>query len=527
MSTSSTLSNNQLWEQFTVLESDLDHLVNFLVEREEPYPLGVLASELTSYRYDQLTSMVEDTLSQGRMYRPGESYQVGETVVFPHLNNLTGEIVDIRAGHNPEYDPFSVIRVKTDEGTEREFAAELAQPHPLNSVSYLPDDEMSSDSIYETYGENIRAALQRALGMSPQFVTVGEKWFERDLLADVSPGQVNIAEAVLDMVGGGPVATPELLAEIDLPEEIPEPLRLFSLEYVLLQDSRFDEVGPAGQVVWYLRDLEPAEVRETPPLLRREPMPYNRQVLDDVMLSLETQAADEWSELNEPASTDEAQPSDEPVTVVLTYPHWRSGTLPLASHVANFFPTARIANRIRFTFVDDATGEEFPGWVVRRGRYVCGLNDWYAARNTIAGSFVDLSRGDEPGQIRIGVRRIRSRRREWLRTVTSEGDNLLFEVTRVPVSCEFDDLAAVAVDNPEEIDALRQRFERVPLESLLERAFGGLAGLSLQRAVHALTLYSVLNLFRRLPPGPMLAALAVSPKYVSLGDNYWAYRGEE
>jgi len=95
------------------------------------------------------------------------------------------------------------------------------------------------------------------------------------------------------------------------------------------------------------------------------------------------------------------------------------------------------------------------------------------------------------------------------------------------VSCEFDDLAAAAVDNPEEIDALRQRFERVPLESLLERAFGGLAGLSLQRAVHALTLYSVLNLFRRLPPGPMLAALAVSAKYVSLGDNYWAYRGEE
>jgi len=97
----------------------------------------------------------------------------------------------------------------------------------------------------------------------------------------------------------------------------------------------------------------------------------------------------------------------------------------------------------------------------------------------------------------------------------------------VPVSCEFDDLVAVAVDNPEKIDALRRRFERVSLESLLDRAFGGLAGLSLQRAVHALTLYSVLNLIRRLPPGPMLAALAVSPKYVSLGDNYWAYRGEE
>lgn len=527
MSTSSTLSSNQLWEQFTVVESDLDHLVSFLVEKEAPNTLGILAYELASHRYDQMTSIAEDKLSQGRIYRPGEAYQVGETVVFPHLDNLTGEVVGVRAGHNPEYDPFSVIRVKTDDGTEREFATELAQPHPLNDVSYLRDDDTSADSLYETYGESIRAALQRALGMSPQFVTVGEKWFERDLLVDVSPGQINIAEAALDMVGGGPVATPELMAEIDLPEEISEPLRLFSLEYALLQDSRFDEVGPAGQVVWYLRDMEPAEVRETPPLLRCEPMPYNRQVLDDVMLSLETQAADEWSELNEPPSAALVQPSDEPVTVVLNYPHWRSGTLPLASHVANFFPTARIANRIRFTFVDDATGEEFPGWVVRRGRYVCGLKDWYAARNTIVGSFIDLSRGDQPGQIRIALRSIRSRRREWLRTVTSEGDNLLFEVTRVPVSSEFDDLAAVAVDNPEEIDALRQRFERVSLESLLDRAFGGLAGLSLQRAVHAMTLYSVLNLIRRLPPGPILATLALSPKYVSLGDNYWAYRGEE
>jgi len=41
-----------------------------------------------------------------------------------------------------------------------------------------------------------------------------------------------------------------------------------------------------------------------------------------------------------------------------------------------------------------------------------------------------------------------------------------------------------------------------------------------------MTLYSVLNLMRRVPPAPMLAVLATSSRYVSLGDNYWAYRGE-
>jgi hypothetical protein len=125
------------------------------------------------------------------------------------------------------------------------------------------------------------------------------------------------------------------------------------------------------------------------------------------------------------------------------------------------------------------------------------------------------------------VRPIKSQRREWLRTVTVEGNNLVFEVTRVPAACEFDELAAVAVANPAAVDALRDQFNRASMESLLERAFSGLAGLSLQRAVHAMTLYSVLNLMRRVPPAPMLATLATSPRYTSLGDNYWAHRGEE
>jgi hypothetical protein len=211
---------------------------------------------------------------------------------------------------------------------------------------------------------------------------------------------------------------------------------------------------------------------------------------------------------------------------VLSYPHWRSGTLPLASHVADLFPTSRITDRIRFTFVDDESGDEFPGWVVRSGRYVFGLEDWYADKEVTVGSFIDLYEGDEPGRIRIAVRPIRSQRREWLRTVSVEGENLIFEVTRVPVSCEFDELAAIAVNDPDAVDALRDHFNRASLESLIDRAFGGLAGLSLQRAVHAMTLYSVVNLMRRVPPGPMLATLASSSRYNSLGDNYWAYRGE-
>jgi hypothetical protein len=521
MATASPLSNDQYWEQFAIQASDLDHLANFLVASERPYALDDLAYELTRYRFQQITDLLESTLSQGRVYRPGETYQVGEQVIFPHLGSVAGEVTGVRRGRNPEYEPFSVIRVEMEEGPEREFAAELLQEHPLNTATYMPDEEVSVDDVYTQHGHGIRLGLRRALEMSAQFVSVGDKWFVRALLMEVDPGQINIAEALLDMAGGAPLRTETFLEELDLPGEISRPLQLFSLEYALLRDSRFDEVGPAGYALWQLKSLEPKAVLETPKQLRYMPISYNRQVLDDVMLVLEEQVADEWSDLPAPAA------SDDPVTIVLSYPHWRNGTLPLAAHVANFFPTARVTDRIRFTFIDMDTQEEIPGWVVRSGRYVYGLEDWYKAKNAIVGTYVDLEQGEEVGQIRIGARPIRGQRREWLRTVTVEGDNLTFEVTRTPVSCEFDELAAVAVANPSAVDALREQFNRATLESLLERAFSGLAGLSLQRAVHAMTLYSVLNLMRRVPPAPMLATLATSSRYTSLGDNYWAYRGEE
>jgi len=202
-----------------------------------------------------------------------------------------------------------------------------------------------------------------------------------------------------------------------------------------------------------------------------------------------------------------------------------AGRHPTAPRVAGLFPTSRVTDRIRFSFVDAETGKEFPGWVVRSGRYVYGLADWYAAHDVGVGTYIDLTRGEEPGQIAVQTRRIRSKRREWLRSVAADRDRLVFEVTRVAVSCEFDELSTVAVPDPAAVDAVGEANRRVPLEQLLEMVFSGLAGLSLQRAVHAATLYSVVNLLRRVPPAPLLATLLTSQSYQSLGDNYWAYKG--
>ncbi len=523
MSVSGTVQNDQYWEQFSILPADIDHLVNYLVEGEHPRTIETLAHELVSHRNQQMVDLMQDALSQGRIYRPGESYEVGEQVIFPHLGNILGEVLDIRGGRNPEYEPFSVIRVRLlEEDEEREFVAELEVEHPLNTASYLPAEDVSADEQYAEHGGAVVAALRTTLKSDSKFISVADQWFLRDLLMEVSPGSLNIVEALLDMEGGGPLPTSAFLKELELPDEIPQPLQLFSLEYTMLHDSRFDEVGPTGHALWYLQRMEPEAVLETPDHLRYIPIPYTRGKLDETMADLEQRAADEWSE----ELMEDGVVSEDKITVILTYPHWRSDTLPLAAQVSQLFPTARITDRIRFTFVDGDTGEEFPGWVVRSGRYVYGLKEWYEEKELIVGSFIDLKRGKEAGMIEVRARELRSPHREWVRTVTAEDGQLNFEVTRVPVTCEFDELAAVAVPEPETIDALAERVRHASLEDLLEQAFSGLAGLSLQRAVHARTLYSVLNLVRRVPPAPMLTVLATSPTYVSLGDNYWAYRGE-
>lgn len=517
------MKSDQYWEDFSILPADIDYLVNLLLEEEEPKGLETLTRALIEHRSRQLVELAKESLSQGRIYRPGESYDVGEQLIFPHLGNLLGEVEDVRPGRNPEYEPFSVISVEMEEGDDRKFAAELSVEHPLNHASYLPSGDADPQEIFREHGTRIKDLLRERLDSSPQFTFVGQQWFARDLIVEIPPVQLNIIEALLDMAEGGPLPTEDLLKELDLPTEIPDSLQVFSLEYAMLRDRRFDEVGPAGQALWYLRGMEPEEVLEIPEQLRYVPVPYNRNLLDETMLDLEGQLDDEWSEL----TLEREEAIEEPVTVTLSYPHWRSGTLPLNSRLAQLFPTARLTDHIRFTFVDGETGDEFPGWVVRSGRYVFGLKDWYEHYNLAPGSYVDLQRGEEVGQIVVGARLFRSKRGEWLRTVTVEDETFTLEVTRYPVFCEFDELAALGVPNPENVDALQDKYERRSLESLVDQAFRELAVLSLQRAVHTATLYSVVNLFRRVPPAPIQSVLATGQQFVSLGDNYWSYRGEE
>lgn len=509
------------WESLRITDEDLEHLGNVLVDKEVPLPLDELAAELIAFRSHKEESQITRELSKGSLYLPKNSYEVGETIVFPMLEYAAGTIAGVRQGHNPEYEDFRVIQVDFPEDRTREFAIEL-EDHPLNEVLETEEEELlSPQELYQEYGAYVRAALGARLESEFGFIRLAERWFLKDLLLEINEGQLNICEAVLDVAGGGPLSTEELIKELDLSKEIKPQLAIFSLNYALQEDERFDEVGPAGEVLWHLRRLEPDEVLHPPARLQPHTVEYDYRLLDETMLNLERELDDEWSDLVAPPK------AEEPVTVSLIYPHRCSGTLPLSPRLSKVFPTGR-THRIRFLFRDMDSGEEMEGWVVRERRFVYGLKEWYQRHDIPVGAYIDIARADEPGVILVG-RRARRTRREWVRVATIKDGRITFEMSRFPLSCEVDDRMVIATEDMEALEEVSARveMERIPLKEVLAEIFPQLAKLSPQGTVHASTLYGAVNVAMRTPPGPILAALVSDGRYAPMGDNYWVSRSRD
>jgi hypothetical protein len=51
-----------------------------------------------------------------------------------------------------------------------------------------------------------------------------------------------------------------------------------------------------------------------------------------------------------------------------------------------------------------------------------------------------------------------------------------------------------------------------------------LAKLSGAGHVHAKTLYSAVNILRRIPPGPVFAEVVTHPAFKAVGNGYWVAR---
>jgi hypothetical protein len=524
VSTRATQSPDYWGSRFTLSGDDRELLLNLFVEDEQPRSSDELAQALIRHRVErEETALRRKQQAQGTLYQPKRAFQVDEQVVFPALDFTVGRVTAVRSGFNPDVAaPFKVMQVNMDGGGVREFVAEFDGEHRLNDDAVLlsPTDELvSPEEIYARYQKTLVPHLRTLLHNTPEFVWLAGKWFPRSLLVGLNEGQLNIAEAILDMNGGGPLPTASLLPELGLPAEVNRALQVFSLNYALLNDERFDEVGPAGEVLWFLNRLEPVEVINIPPRLKYIPadvVQHGTLTLD--LLRAERSIDDELSQLPPP---DEAV--DE-VTFTLMYPHRRSGTVPLSPTIAKLFPSGR-THRIRFQFEDARTGKRWPGWVVRERHYAFGLDSWYNANEVPTGAYVELRRGAEPDVVIVGLQGNRVRR-EWVRVAVPKDGRLTFEMLKRPISCDYDEQMIVFVDDASSIDKVWQQADEHGsyMPDLLEQLLPELAKLSPQGNVHARTLYSAINLINRTPPGPLFAALISQTKFRAMGDGYWLAR---
>lgn len=507
--------------KFAITEKDIEQVYNHFLEVERPQRLPELGQVIIAYRVAEELRQLERLLSGRTIYQPRGSFAFGQELVFPVLQFAQGQVTAVRKGYNPQYGSFNVIRVEIN-GKQREFASDLQMEHTLNTdkdTLMAALTHVDTALLYEQYGHLVEKKLARCLEESAEFIRLGPEWFIKGLMLEMNIGHLHLAEAILEMTEGGPLAPEEIIPQLDLDSSASPDVQRFSLNYAMLNDGRFDEVAPVGTVAWFLKRLEPEAVRETPERLRYIPIPYDRALLSPQLLSLERELDDEWSEL-EPVGTAEA------TTLTLTYPHRWAGTLPLSSRTTPLFP-ASTSPRQHIRFVEEGSGREFPAWVVREHHYVYGLKGWYEENELAVGAYIYLRPGTESGKIIINFDRRRPQR-EWVRLASVADNQIKFELMRRSIGCGYDDLLIVATDVAAALDVMARRIEsnQRSVASLLAELFPQLANLNPQNAVHAKTLYSAINMFKRVPPGPIFAELVRHPAFRAVGDHYWRFESD-
>jgi hypothetical protein len=167
--------------------------------------------------------------------------------------------------------------------------------------------------------------------------------------------------------------------------------------------------------------------------------------------------------------------------------------------------------------------------VVREHRYVSGLRSWYQALDLFPGALVTLRPGKTTGEVVIEAK-TRRPSREWVRTVLTGSDGgIVFAMLRQQVSCDYNErMTAIIPDvGAVEAAAIQTAKSRPTLEQIVTMMIRELSKLTPQGHVHALELYSAINILRRVPPPPLLALLAGSSKFKHVGDLYFRLNSEE
>jgi hypothetical protein len=517
-----TLLPSQHWaSNFKVNADDIDYLMHLLLEKETPLTTQDLAHALVENRLQQEADALEERYKDTKVYIPSGTFQEGQRLVFPHLSFATGTVVGTRSGNNPDYGNFNVIQVEFEDESKIEFASNLEVSHKLSehiddtAENPLIAGQITTDEIFDTNGDQIISQLEKQLRSLDDLVTVAHHWFPKGLMLQPDEGHHHLAEAVLDMYGGGPLDTKQILEEIGGIGTSPMSLQLFSMNYSLNQDDRFEEVGPSGQILWYLKRMAPNEIISIPAMLSYSPIDYDPTLLVEDMVYMEAEIDDELSDIDIEYTSDSG-------SITLIYPHRRTGSLPLNSRVRHLFPTAQRTEHVWIRFIDVLDHEEFEGWVIPSERYVYGLGKFYAKHALPIGTQITVTRGDTPDKVLINFEAYKPRT-EWIRLITPKGDTFQFENTKRAIGADYDDLMVLGIDDLEALDTTLDKIhkQRRTLASLLMMLIPALGKLTPQGTAHIKTIYSAVNVIRRCPPGPIMAILEANPDFENVGGHYW------
>ena len=505
------------WQTIGTTSTDLEHLYAFILERGAPVASRELAANLIEWRVREEERRIAESAARGApLYQPKASYAVGQRLLFATFDDREGQVVQVRAGENERYGAFQVIGVQfAGEAKLREFAAEYAAAHPLNQD---PEPLLQSISGAEQaildHGDAVTARLIQRLSTDKEFVRIEDGWYLRGLLPQIHDGHLNLAEAAIEQANDAQ-STSELLKIMDLPPTTKKNAATYALNLALASDARFDEVGPSNEPRWYLAHLEPAEARERPAILHA--VSARTTALPD---DLETVAAELHDETDTNGQASErVDPVRDEVTLVLTYPHRRAGTLPMTPAVRALLP-AFTRPRMKITLVDAIMGGKLTTFAVNDGQYIAGLANWFNARKLAPGAFLILKRTNDPLTLNLEYQPQRERSL-WVRVARGTNGKLTFAQERRPLAHKYDEDMLILVNDPIGIDTVAQTLREQRLGVLLEEIFPELAKLSGAGRVHAKTLYSAVNLVRRAGPRAVLGALTESRAITSVGGGYF------
>lgn len=507
------------WQDFEIEKEDIEFIYNILLEKETPLTTDKIFSQLINYRIERkIKELQEKKSKQGNIYLPKDEFQIGEELVFTVLDSTKGKIMDIREGRNPDFPDLKVIEVEMESGEKRSFASEI-EDHPLNKVMEISEDDpnLNPQFVKDQFGEEIRSKLVESLIENNDLVRISGNWFPRSLLGDVSVGHLNIAEAVLEEADGGPIGTLDLMEKVELKSDANQKLLEFSFDLALQEDKRFDEVGPAGETLWFLHEMEPENVKQEPVFLKTD---LEKAAPNGLEKFLELFEGNVFDELD---AWDSSTKSESKISISLIFPHWRSGTLPLSKTLQEMFPTAYEAPRVQFTFIDKAGKESFSGWVVRPHKYIFGLENWYEQNELMPGSLVTVEKGENPGEILVSYQKSRQNK-EWLRTILVGSDQgIVFAMLKHPISADFNERMAVAIPDLDALDEIwaKNVYGKEELDKTVMRIMRELSKLNPQGQVHAQELYAALNVIRRCPPSLVLQSLLKNESVSHLGDLYF------